>query len=171
MEPTTETIPDRIEKTILLRAPQSRVWRAIHDARRFGTWFGVELEGPFRAGSTLKGKIVPTKVDPEVAKVQEPYQGFPFEITVERIEPERLFSFRWHPFAIDPKVDYSNEPTTLIEFALTPAEGGTRLTITETGFSRVPLARRAAAFRANEGGWAGQTKLLEKYLLLHDHDA
>jgi uncharacterized protein YndB with AHSA1/START domain len=171
MEPVTETIPDRIEKTTLLRAPPSRVWRAISDARRFGTWFGVEFEAPFSAGSTLKGKIVPTKVDPDVAKMQEPYDGFPFEITVERIEPERLFSFRWHPFAIDKKVDYSSEPTTLIELTLTPAAGGTRLTITESGFSRIPLARRAVAFLANDSGWAGQTKLIEKYLVLHEHDA
>ena len=168
MEPTTEAVPDRIEKTILLRAPQNRVWRAISDAKRFGTWFGVELEAPFAAGTTLKGKIVPTKVDPEMAKHQAPYEGVPFEITVERIEPERLFSFRWHPFGVDKNVDYSSEPTTLVEFVLAPTEGGTRLSIAESGFSRIPLARRAAAFRANDGGWAGQTKLIEKYLQQHD---
>lgn len=163
-----ETVPDRIEKTTLLRAPQSRVWRAITDAKRFGTWFGVDFEAPFAAGAKVKGKIVPTKVDPDIAKIQKPHEGFPFEITIERIEPERLFSFRWHPFAIEKDVDYSSEPTTLIEFSLTPAEGGTRLSITETGFSGVPLARRAAAFRANDRGWAGQAKLIEKYLAQHD---
>ena len=157
-------VPDRIEKSIFLRAPQSRVWRAISDSGAFGAWFGVAFDGPFVAGAPMRGRIVPTTVDAEVAKLQEPHTGKPFDITVDRIEPERLFSFRWHPFAIDPAVDYSSEPTTLVVFELAPAEGGTRLTITETGFHGVPLARRAAAFQANDGGWTHQSKLIEKYL-------
>lgn len=159
------TVADRIEKKITLRAPVSRVWRAISDAREFGTWFGVEFDGPFKAGSPMKGRITPTKVDPEVAKLQEPHTGKAFDFTIDQIQPERFFSFRWHPFAIDPSVDYTQEPATLVTFELTPVEGGTLLTITESGFDRIPLERRAKAFAANEGGWEHQTKLVEKYVL------
>jgi len=159
--------PDSIQKKITLRAPRSRVWRAISDAKEFGTWFGVEFEGPFVAGKALKGRIVPTKVDPEVAKLQEPHTGLPFDWTVEAIEPEAWISFRWHPFGIDKARDYSHEPKTLIVFELEDADGGTVLTITESGFRSIPLDRRAQAFAANDGGWEHQTKLLEKYLALH----
>ena len=155
---------DRIEKKILLRAPRERVWGAVSDARQFGTWFGVEFDGEFVAGARLTGKITPTKVDPEVAKSQQPYSGKAFEIEVDRIEPMRLLSFRWHPFAVEPGLDYSKEPATLVAFELEPATGGTMLTITESGFDRIPLARRAKAFAANDQGWLAQTKLLEKYL-------
>lgn len=155
---------DRIEKKVVLRAPRERVWHAISDAKQFGTWFGVEFDGPFVAGARLTGRIAPTKVDPAVAKMQEPYVGLPFDCTVDRIEPMRLFSFRWHPFAIDPKVDYSREPTTLVVFELEEVVGGTQLTITESGFDRIPLERRARAFAANEGGWAKQTELIAKYV-------
>ncbi len=155
---------DRIEKKILLRAPRERVWGAISDARQFGTWFGVEFDGEFVAGARLTGKITPSKVDPEVAKSQQPYSGKAFEIEVDRIEPMRLLSFRWHPFAVEPGLDYSKEPATLVAFELEPAAGGTMLTITESGFDRIPLARRAKAFAANDQGWLAQTKLLEKYL-------
>jgi uncharacterized protein YndB with AHSA1/START domain len=160
-------VPDRIEKKITLRAPVGRVWQAISDARAFGTWFGVEFDGPFVAGGRLTGKIVPTKVDPEVAKMQAPHAGKAFEFTVDRIEPERLFSFRWHPFAIEPGVDYSKEPATLVVFELDEVEGGTQLTISESGFDRIPLERRAKAFASNEGGWAHQARLIEKYVLVH----
>jgi len=155
---------DRIEKTVLLRAPHDRVWRAITDAKQFGTWFGVELDGPFAVGQRVTGRIAPTKVDPAVAKMQEPYAGTAVEWLVERVEPMRLFSFRWHPFAVDPKIDYAKEPTTLVEFVLEEAAGGTRLTITESGFDQIPLDRRAKAFAANEGGWAKQTDLITAYL-------
>ncbi len=155
---------DRIEKTVLLRAPLARVWRAVSDAKEFGTWFGVEFDGPFVAGARVTGRIVPAKVDPEVAKMQQPYAGMPFDFTVDRIEPMRLFSFRWHPFAIDPKVDYSSEPTTLVVFQLEEAAGATKLVITESGFDRIPLERRAKAFTANEQGWAAQARLIEKYV-------
>jgi uncharacterized protein YndB with AHSA1/START domain len=159
-----ETNIDRIEKKVLLRAPRERVWRTVSDARQFGAWFGVAFDGPFVPGARLTGKIVPTKADEEIAKLQKPYEGAAFEIYVDRIEPERLFSFRWHPFAIDPTFDYSKEPTTLVVFELEEAAGGTLLTITESGFDRIPLARRAQAFNANEGGWTHQTNLIEKYL-------
>jgi uncharacterized protein YndB with AHSA1/START domain len=155
---------DRIEKKVLLRAPLERVWRAVSDAGQFGAWFGVAFDGPFVAGARLTGRIVPTKADEEVAKLQKPYEGATFEIYVDRIEAERLFSFRWHPFAIDPTFDYSKEPTTLVVFELEEAAGGTLLTITESGFDRIPLARRAQAFTSNEGGWAHQARLIEKYL-------
>ena len=155
---------DRIEKTVQLRAPLARVWRAISVAKEFGTWFGVEFDGPFAAGARVTGRIVPTKVDVEVAKSQQPYAGIAFEFTVERVEPMKLISFRWHPFAIDPKVDYSKEPTTLVTFKLEEVAGGTKLVISESGFDRIPLERRAKAFTANDEGWTSQIKLIEKYL-------
>ena len=155
---------DRIEKSVFLRAPIDRVWRAISDAKEFGRWFGVSLDGSFAAGARLQAKVVPTDVDPEVAKMQEPYSGMVFEITVERLEPRRLLSFRWHPGVAGPGIDYSKEPTTLVLFELEEASGGTRLKVTESGFDRIPLARRAEAFRANEEGWEIQTKLIAKYL-------
>ncbi len=159
---STET--DRIEKTILLRAPLARVWRAISESAQFGEWFGMRFDGPFAAGKVMKGKMTPTTVDPEVAKLQSKFDGFPFEITIDRIEPERLFSFRWHPFAIEPGVDYSDEPTTRIEFTLSETKDGVLLNVTETGFDRIPLARRAKAFAANEGGWKMVVTLVEKYM-------
>lgn len=157
-------VPDRIEKRVVLRAPLARVWRAVSDAAELGAWFGVDFEGPFVAGARVRGKIRPTRVDPEVAKLQAPHAGKPFEATIDRIEPMRLFSFRWHPFAIDPKVDYSAEPTTLVTFELEEVPEGTRLTITESGFDRVPLERRAQAFTANDGGWEHQARLVRAYV-------
>jgi len=158
------TTQDRIEKKVLLRASLERVWRAVSDAKEFGSWFGVDFDGPFAAGTRLTGKIVPTKVDAEIAKAQKPYEGMPFEFEVERIEPMRLLSFRWHPFAIEPGVDYSSEPTTLVVFELKEVADGTLLTVTESGFDQIPLARRAKAFTANEGGWAAQMDLIAKHL-------
>jgi uncharacterized protein YndB with AHSA1/START domain len=155
---------NRIEKKVLLRAPRARVWRALTDAREFGSWFGVRFDGPFEAGKRLKGTVTPTTVDPTVAKGQREYEGAAFEITVDRIEPERLFAFKWHPFAVDPKVDYSAEPMTLVEFSLEETTGGVLLVIRETGFDHIPLARRAKAFEMNEGGWGMQAMLIEKYL-------
>lgn len=155
---------DRIEKRVLLQAPLERVWNAISDAEEFGRWFGVRFDGPFVAGKPLTGRIVPTTVDPEVAESQKPYEGRRLDIIVDRIEPMRLFSFRWHPYAIDPEIDYSQEPTTLVVFTLEESPDGTLLTITESGFDRIPLARRAEAFEMNEQGWEAQRMLLEKYL-------
>jgi uncharacterized protein YndB with AHSA1/START domain len=161
---TTSTTPDRIEKKVLLRAPRERVWRAVSDAREFGSWFGVAFDGPFAAGARMTGKCVPTTVDPVVAASQKSFEGQKFEITVERIEAPRLLSFRWHPFAIEPGVDHSKEPTTLVVFELSDAPDGTLLTVTECGFDGVPLERRAKAFGANNHGWAEQVKLVAKYL-------
>jgi uncharacterized protein YndB with AHSA1/START domain len=157
---------DRIEKKILLHAPRERVWRAVSDAQQFGSWFGVEFDGPFIRDRRMIGKIVPTTVDAEVARSQKPYAGMAFEFIVDRVVPESLFSFRWHPFAVDSGVDYSKEEATLVTFELEEVAGGTMLTVTESGFDRIPLERRAKAFAANEGGWAAQMKLIEKYLAL-----
>jgi uncharacterized protein YndB with AHSA1/START domain len=155
---------DRIVKQVVLRAPVVKVWSAISDAQRFGSWFGVAFEGAFVAGAKLRGKIVPTQVDAEVAMQQEPYAGATFELVVEAIEPMRRFAFRWHPFAVDPNVDYSHEPMTLVELVVEEVAAGTRLTITESGFDSLPADRRAAALRANDGGWAAQLVLVEKYV-------
>ncbi len=155
---------DRIEKRILLKAPLDRVWRAVTDAKEFGSWFGIEFDGAFAPGARLTGRIKPTTVDPDVAKLQEPHTGKAGTFVIDRVEPMRRFSFRWHPYAVEPGVDYSKEPMTLVVFELKEAPGGTLLTITESGFDRIPLARRAQAFRANEGGWEHQTRLIEKYL-------
>jgi uncharacterized protein YndB with AHSA1/START domain len=155
---------DRIEKKILLRAPRKRVWRALSDSTEFGTWFGMKFDGPFTPGAHVRGTIVGTTVGADVAKAQKEYEGMPFEITVDRIEPERLFSIRWHPNAVERGVDYSHEPTTLIVFTLEEMANGVMLTVTESGFDQIPLARRAKAFQANEQGWGMVVKLIEKYL-------
>jgi uncharacterized protein YndB with AHSA1/START domain len=160
---------DRIEKKILLRAPRKRVWKALTDSKEFEKWFGVKFDAPFKAGASMRGELVGTSVDAEVAKMQKQYKGIPFEITVETIEPERLFSLRWHPNAIEPGVDYSAEPTTLVEFVLEEAADGVMLTVTESGFDRIPLARRAKAFTANDGGWSIVVKLIEKFLAQEGH--
>jgi len=144
---------DRIEKRVVLRAPRSRVWRAISDAKEFATWFRITLDGAFAEGRTVRGRV--TSPGHEHLKV---------EMLVERIEPERYFSYRWHPYATDPAMDYSAEPMTLVEFTLEEAEDGTALTIVESGFDRIPLARRAEAFRMNTEGWGGEIKNLERYV-------
>jgi uncharacterized protein YndB with AHSA1/START domain len=159
---TTET--DRIEKKILLKAPRARIWRALTDSKEFGSWFGMRLDGPFQAKTALRGVIVPTTVDPEVAKLQKSFEGMAVEIQVEDIEPERLFSFRWHPHAVDKDVSYAAEETTLVAFELAEAKGGVLLTVTESGFDRIPLARRAKAFAANDGGWSKQIEMIQAYL-------
>lgn len=159
---------NRIEKKIVLKASQERVWRAISDSACFGTWFGAEIDGQFVAGQEAIGRIAPTKVDPQLALLQEPYRGLPWRVVVERIEPMALFSFRWHPGAVDPGHDYSTEPMTLVTFQLTAVEGGTLLTITESGFEQIPLDRRMKAKEGNDAGWAHQTRLIEKYLALED---
>lgn len=155
---------DRIVKTTVLKAPRERVWRAVSDSQQYGAWFGARFDGTFTAGAKLTATIVPTEADADVAKSQEPYRGRTFTFEVERVEPPRLIAFRWHPYAVDPAHDYSQEPTTLIVLELEEVEGGTRLTITESGFENIPLARRAEAFKMNEGGWQAQLVLIEKYL-------
>lgn len=147
------TNTDRIEKTVKLRATRGRVWRAITTVEEFGAWFGVKLDGAFAEGATVRGKIT-----------HPGYEHLTMEVQVDRIDPERYFSYRWHPYAIDPAVDYPSEPTTLVEFRLEAADGGTVLTIVESGFDRIPLARRAEAFRMNDGGWTAQMKNIERHV-------
>jgi uncharacterized protein YndB with AHSA1/START domain len=156
---------DRIEKKILLHARRRRVWRALTDSAEFGSWFGARLEGPFVPHTRLRGVIVPTTADADVARAQKEYEGKSFEIEIEHIEPERLFSFRWHPFAVEAGIDYESEPTTLVVFILEERGNDTLLTVTESGFDQIPLARRAKAFTANERGWGAVVGLIEKHLL------
>ena len=156
---------DRIEKKVYLSASRERVWRAITEAQQFGVWFGVEFDGEFAADQMLKGRMVPTKIDEVVAKSQEAFAGIEFVILVERIEPMRLFSFRWHPYEPEPGTDPMREPMTLVTFELEDAGDGTLLTITESGFDAVPLETRAQAFTSNEQGWEIQSRLIEKYVM------
>jgi uncharacterized protein YndB with AHSA1/START domain len=144
---------DKIEKTIVLRAPRSRVWRAISDAREFGTWFRVKLEGPFTVGKIAHGSIT-----------YPGYEHVKFTAHIDAIEPEHRMVMRWHPNAIDPDADYSAEPMTTVVFRLDDVPGGTRLTVTETGFDALPPDRRDLAFRSNDGGWAEQLTNVERYL-------
>ena len=144
---------DRIEKKVVLRAPRSRVWRAIADAQEFGTWFLVKLDGTFVEGTAIRGKIT-----------HPGYEHLTLELQIERIQPEWYFAYRWHPYAIDPAADYSGEPTTLVEFRLEDAEGGTLLTIVESGFDQIPAGRREKAFRMNDGGWTQQTQNIERHV-------
>ena len=155
---------DRIEKKIFLRAPRKRVWRALSDYKEFGSWFGMKFEGPFTPGARVRGTIVGTKVDADVAKSQKQYEGLSFEMVIDRVEPERLLSLRWHPNAVEPGVDYSAEPMTLIVFTPEEENNGVMLTVTESGFDQIPLARRAKAFTANERGWGMVMQLIEKHL-------
>ena len=142
-----------IEKRIELKAPVSRVWRAITDHREFGEWFKVDLEGPFVPGQVARGRIT-----------HPGYEHVTWQVTVKEMQPEKLFSFTWHPYAIDPDVDYSGEPPTLIEFRLEPMATGTLLVVTESGFDNIPAHRRDEAFRMDEKGWAQQVKNIESHV-------
>ncbi|SFI29957.1 Uncharacterized conserved protein YndB, AHSA1/START domain [Collimonas sp. OK307] len=145
---------DRIETAIVLKAARSRVWRALSNAEQFGDWFGVALKGKtFAAGQTVRGQISHTG-----------YEHLVWEVVIERMVPEELLSFRWHPYAIDSAVDYSQEPTTLVVFELTAVEEGTLLRVVESGFDNIPAERRQEAFRMNSSGWEAQMKNIEKYV-------
>ena len=144
---------NQIEKQIELKAPVSRVWRALTDHREFGEWFRVKLDGPFIPGQVTRGQIT-----------YPGYEHLRWEVVVQKMEPERLFSFTWHPYGIDPKVDYSKETPTLVEFRLEKTPGGTLLKLTESGFDKVPKDRRPEAFRMNDRGWTEQMKNIESYV-------
>lgn len=159
---------DRIEKEVVLRAPLERVWRAISDADQFGQWFGVRFDGPFVAGSSVTGVITPTAVDEDVARAQEPHAGKSDTWHIVAVEPQRRLAFRWHPYGVEDGVDYSEEPTTLVEFTLSETSDGVLLRIVESGFDAIPAERRVAAFEANSEGWAAQTELVRKYLALSE---
>lgn len=143
----------RIEKRIELKAPVSRVWRAITDYREFGEWFRVKLDGPFAAGAASTGHIT-----------YPGYEHLKWEAVVQKMEPERLFSFTWHPYAVDPKMDYSKEAPTLVEFRLEKTATGTLLVLTESGFDKIPADRRLEAFQRNDGGWTEQMKNIENHV-------
>jgi uncharacterized protein YndB with AHSA1/START domain len=142
-----------IEKHVMLDAPVSRVWRALTDHKEFGSWFRVKIDGPFVPGQVSRGHIT-----------YPGYEHLKWEATVETMEPERLFSFTWHPYAIDPDTDYSSEPTTLVEFRLEAKDGGTLLTVTETGFDAIPKERRFEAYRSNDGGWTEQMDNIRRHV-------
>ena len=144
---------NRIEKRIQLNAPVSRVWRALTDYREFGRWFRVNLDGPFVPGAVSRGNIT-----------YPGYEHVKWEAVIQKIESERLFSFTWHPYAIDPAKDYSNEKPTLVEFTLEKSGSGTLLVVTESGFEQIPSDRRTEAFRMNEGGWSEQIKNIERHV-------
>ena len=158
MEPTasTATTTDRIDKRVLIHAPRTRIWHALTDAREFGSWFGVALDGavPFTPGAHVQ------------AKVTHPgYEHVSWDVTIERVEPEHLFSWRWHPHAVEPgSVDYAVEPTTLVVFELDEVADGTLLTVAESGFDGIPLARRTQAYRGNDEGWSGQLKAIAQHV-------
>ena len=144
---------NQIEKRVELQAPVSRVWRALTDYREFGQWFRVNLEGPFVPGKVARGRVT-----------HPGYEHVVWEATVKEMQPERVFSFTWHPYGVDPKVDYSKEEPTLVEFRLTPAGQGTLLVITESGFDRIPAHRRMEALRMNTMGWEAQTENIAKHV-------
>jgi uncharacterized protein YndB with AHSA1/START domain len=147
-------ITDRIAKTISLRAKRSRIWRALTTPQEFGAWFGVAMDADvFAPGARVTGKITAPG-----------YEHVALEMVIERMEPERLFSYRWHPYAVEPSVDYSAEPSTLVEFVLADAADGTELNVTESGFDKIPAARRDIAFRMNEQGWGAQLRNIERYV-------
>jgi len=147
---------DRIEKQMQLKAPVARVWRALTDHEEFGEWFKVKLDGPFVPGQPSTGHIT-----------HPGYEHVRWHALVKEVVPETLFSFSWHPYAIEPDVDYSGEPQTLVEFRLKPVDGGTLLTVTESGFDSIPEHRRAEAFRMNEGGWEAQVRNIADYVAAH----
>ena len=151
----SSTMPstDRIEKKITLDAPRSRVWRALTEVEQFNTWFGVLLEAPFAPGAEVSGHI----------RIRG-YEHVTMTIWIEAMAPDEFFSFRWHPYAIEPGIDYSAEPTTLVSFTLEDDGDGTRLTIVESGFDAIPESRRAKAFSMNTSGWNGQAENIRKFL-------
>ena len=144
---------DRIERMVVIGAPRSRVWRALTDPAEFGTWFGVKVEGAFAPGARVRGAIT-----------HPGYEHVTWDMAIERMEPERVFSWRWHPYAVEPGVDYSHETPTLVVFELEEVAEGTRLTVVESGFDQVPLARRAQAYRMNEQGWTHQVQAIAGYV-------
>jgi uncharacterized protein YndB with AHSA1/START domain len=145
---------DRIEKSITLRASRSRVWRALTTPQEFGAWFGADIEAKaFKPGARVMGRITIPGFD-----------HVKLEMAIERVEPERVFSYRWHPYAVEPDVDYSAEPSTLVEFVLEDAGDATELRVTESGFDKIPAERRSIAFRMNEGGWSEQLRNIERYV-------
>jgi len=144
---------DRIEKQVVLRAPRARVWRALTDAREFGEWFGVRVNGSFSNGARVTGAVT-----------HKGYEHLTWDVTIERMEPERVFAWRWKPGAVDPSADLSKEPATLVTFELSDVEGGTLLKVVESGFDAVPATRRGDAYRRNDEGWTWQMESIARHL-------
>lgn len=143
---------ESIERSVVLNAPIERVWRAVADFEEFGSWFGVKLEGPFEPGKAATGHIT-----------HPGYEHIQWNAVVQRMDAPRLFSFAWHPYAVDPNVDYSGEQPTLVEFRLEPVPEGTRFTVFESGFEALPAGRKAEAFRMHENGWTQQMKNIKSH--------
>jgi uncharacterized protein YndB with AHSA1/START domain len=152
----TTTTTDRIERQTVVRAKRSRVWRALTNASEFSQWFGVRVDGPFTPGARIRGAVT-----------HPGYEHLTFEIVIDQVQPERLFSWRWHPHPIDSSYDYSKEPTTLVVFELEDVADGTLLRVVESGFDQIPSARRLDAFRGNEEGWEEQMKQIDRYVAEH----
>ena len=150
---TSPSDTDRIERSIHIKSPRSRVWRALADAQEYGNWFGADLKGQtFAPGRRVQGPIT-------IAG----YEHVVFDVLIERVEPENLLSYRWHPYAVDPAIDYSTEQRTLVTFTLKDADAGTLLTVVETGFDKVPPDRRPTAFRMNSSGWEAQMRNIDRH--------
>jgi uncharacterized protein YndB with AHSA1/START domain len=148
------TSTDRIERKVLIKATRARVWRAVSDAAEFGVWFGVDFKGKtFAAGKSVRGTIT-----------YPGYEHLTMEVLIDRVVPERLLSWRWHPAAIDPAVDYSQEPTTLVVFELEEVDGGVMLSVVESGLDKIPLERRATVLRLNSSGWDAQMENIKKHV-------
>jgi uncharacterized protein YndB with AHSA1/START domain len=157
MTTPTATETDRIERSIQINAPRSRVWRALSNAEEFGNWFGANLKGQaFAPGQRVQGPIT-----------IDGYKHVMFDVIVERVEPEKLLTYRWHPYAVDPKIDYTKEQRTLVTFTLKDAADGTLLTVVESGFDNVPPERRMEAIRMNSGGWEGQLRNIQRHAAAH----
>lgn len=154
--PGAASATDRIERSVLIQAPRARVWRALTNAQDFGTWFGAELKGQiFAPGQRVRGPMDGSCGHDDVM----------FDVVVDRIEPQDLFSYRWHPAAIEPGADYPNEELTLVTFTLQDAPGNaTRLTVVESGFDKVDPKRRREAFRMNSAGWDAQIVNLVRHV-------
>lgn len=144
---------DRIQKEVEIKAPIARVWKALTDYKEFGNWFRVNLEGPFVPGETTRGNIL-----------HPGYEHLVMEVVVQEMKPEHYFSFTWHPYAVDPDQDYSQEEPTLVEFTLQETETGTHLRVVESGFDKIPAHRRDEAFRMNEGGWTAQVQNIKAHV-------
>jgi uncharacterized protein YndB with AHSA1/START domain len=153
-----KTTPDHIERSVIIPAPRERVWNALTDAAQFGEWFRVKLNGSFEPGETIRGSVN-----------ERDFKGLPVEMEIGQMDSGKRFSWRWHPAAINPKIDYSREPTTLVEFRLEDAPAGTHLTVIESGFSEIPPERRDAAYRMNYEGWGIQMSRIEQYVGAHQN--
>jgi uncharacterized protein YndB with AHSA1/START domain len=144
---------DQIEKSVVLEAPRAEVWRALSDVKSFDEWFGVKLDTPFAPGARIHGRIT-----------HKGYENLPMEFTIERMQPDRFLSLKWHPYAINPQIDYSAEPTTLVVFELEDVPEGTRLRVRESGFDAIPVSRRREAFEGNDKGWTMQMESIQRFL-------